>query len=126
CVSMKSCASKHLPVGFVQGDQATDLSLIQVERSRPPEPNCGSLKSNRSSSLPIHLDSLSDEPRTKMKVDALIHSSQKVKSIFKEVEHEAITLLKKELSKFQDVFDPEDAVCSERVMKVEEDLSCTF
>ncbi|KAM9486564.1 NLR family CARD domain-containing protein 3-like isoform 1-T3 [Clarias gariepinus] len=125
CVSMESSWSKQLPDNFGQGDPSTDPSLIQEKRSRPPEPNSRFLKSDRSSSLPTHLhDSLSDVPRTKREIGTSIKSSTNVKSIFKELEHKAITLLKKELDRFQNVLYPEDAVCSERDMKNEEDLSC--
>ncbi|MCJ8732112.1 hypothetical protein PDJAM_G00207180 [Pangasius djambal] len=149
CVSMKSDRSMTCPVKV--RDSSDDLSLIQDKRSDSPEPSCVSMKSDRSMTCPVKLrDSSDDLSCVSMKSAWSMHlpvifrqedsstdlgtkketkTSKNIclntlESIFKELEHKAITLLKNELKKFKKLLSPDYPACSEMDMEDKEDLSC--
>ncbi|KAF5889286.1 NLR family CARD domain-containing protein 3-like, partial [Clarias magur] len=98
-------------------------SLIQGKRSDSPKPSCVSMKSDRSMDPPLFFrdtDCATDlrPQRNKSKI-----TESHLETIFKELEHKVITLLKNELKRFKKLLSPDYPACSEREVEDEEDQS---
>ncbi|XP_053091633.1 NLR family CARD domain-containing protein 3-like [Pangasianodon hypophthalmus] len=110
----------------VSGEQDTkkDESLIhQGKTSDSPEPSCVSMKSEKSiEALIVFRDGDSSTERRPQK-SAVKISSINLESIFKDLEHKVITLLKNELKRFKKLLSPDYPACSEREVEDEEDQS---
>ncbi|KAK2855412.1 hypothetical protein Q7C36_007281 [Tachysurus vachellii] len=104
----------------VSGKQ--DLKKDERKRSDSPEPSCVSMKSDASMHHPIAFrdrDSSTDVRRQKKKSNS---SRNQLNSIFKELEHKVITLIKNELKRFRKLLSPDYPACTEREVEDEEDL----
>ncbi|KAG7313895.1 hypothetical protein KOW79_022391 [Hemibagrus wyckioides] len=80
-------------------DLKKDERMMAGKRSDSPEPSCVSMKSDRSMGLPINFrdrDSSTDVRPQKKKSNI---SRNQLDSIFKELEHKVITLIKNELKR---------------------------
>ncbi|XP_060784319.1 NACHT, LRR and PYD domains-containing protein 12-like isoform X3 [Neoarius graeffei] len=120
CVSMKSDRSLEPPTNFKDKDSSTDLRMMEGKRSDSPEPSCVSMKSDRSLEPPTNFkdrDSSTDLRPEKQKSN----SRNQLDSIFKELEHKVITLIKGELKKFRKLLSPDYPACTEREVEDEED-----
>ncbi|XP_047663604.1 NACHT, LRR and PYD domains-containing protein 3-like [Tachysurus fulvidraco] len=120
CVSMKSDKSMGRPIHFRDGDSPTDVRMMEGKRSDSPEPSCVSMKSDKSMGRPIHFrdgDSSTDVRPQKSNI-----STNQLDSIFKELEHKVITLIKNELKRFRKLLSPDYPACTEREVEDEEDL----
>ncbi|XP_058240265.1 NACHT, LRR and PYD domains-containing protein 12-like isoform X2 [Hemibagrus wyckioides] len=96
--------------------------MMAGKRSDSPEPSCVSMKSDRSMGLPINFrdrDSSTDVRPQKKKSNI---SRNQLDSIFKELEHKVITLIKNELKRFRKLLSPDYPACTEREVEDEEDL----
>ncbi|XP_053497400.1 NACHT, LRR and PYD domains-containing protein 12-like isoform X2 [Ictalurus furcatus] len=122
CVSMKSDRSMHLITNFRDRDRSPGLRMMEGKRSDSPEPSCVSMKSDQSMDDPIHFRdrASSPDPRPQQKKSNL--SRNQLDSIFKELEHKVITLMKKELKRFRKLLSPDYPACTEREVEDEEDL----
>ncbi|KAM9431967.1 NLR family CARD domain-containing protein 3-like, partial [Clarias gariepinus] len=92
--------------------------MMEGKTSDSPEPSCVSMKSDESMFRPTvfeNKDSSTDLRAQKRK--SPIHSN--VESIFEELEHKVITLIKNELKRFKELLSPNYPACTERE---EEDL----
>ncbi|XP_047657984.1 NLR family CARD domain-containing protein 3-like [Tachysurus fulvidraco] len=117
CVSMKSDQSMGNPYNF--RDSSTDVRM-EGKRSDSPEPSCVSMKSDQSMGKPYNVrdrDSSTDVRPQKSNI-----STNQLDSIFKELEHKVITLIKNELKRFRKLLSPDYPACTEREVEDEEDL----
>ncbi|MCI4382208.1 hypothetical protein PGIGA_G00260870, partial [Pangasianodon gigas] len=95
---------------------------MEGKRSDSPEPSCVSMKSDASMEHPILFrdrDSSTDVRQQKKKSNI---SRNQMESIFKELEHKVITLIKNELKRFRKLLSPDYPACTEREVEDEEEL----
>ncbi|XP_036420793.1 NLR family CARD domain-containing protein 3-like [Colossoma macropomum] len=121
CVSMKSDFSRELPIYF--RDSYTKMSLIPTERSESPEPSCVSMKSDFSRELPLYFRGFYTKQSEKQ--DKAFNSEiiNHLDSVFMDVEHKVISLVKTELKRFKKVLCSHYSACSKEEKKDEEDQS---
>ncbi|XP_047666635.1 NACHT, LRR and PYD domains-containing protein 4C-like [Tachysurus fulvidraco] len=103
-------------------DLKKDERMMEGKTSDSPEPSCVSMKSDWSMELPLHFrdrDSSTDVRPQKKKSNS---SRNHLDSIFKELEHKVITLIKNELKRFRKLLSPDYPACTEREVEDEEDL----
>ncbi|MCJ8736359.1 hypothetical protein PDJAM_G00257390 [Pangasius djambal] len=103
-------------------DLKKDERMMEGKRSDSPEPSCVSMKSDASMEYPILFrdrDSSTDVRLQKKKSNI---SRYQLESIFKELEHTVITLIKNELKRFRKLLSPDYPACTERGVEDEEDL----
>ncbi|XP_047675415.1 NLR family CARD domain-containing protein 3-like, partial [Tachysurus fulvidraco] len=103
-----------------QQDLKKDERMMEGKRSDSPEPSCVSMKSDESMEEPIRFrdrDSSTDVRPQKSNI-----STNQLDSIFKELEHKVITLIKNELKRFRKLLSPDYPACTEREVEDEEDL----
>ncbi|XP_060727245.1 NACHT, LRR and PYD domains-containing protein 12-like isoform X2 [Tachysurus vachellii] len=101
-------------------DLKKDERMMEGKRSDSPEPSCVSMKSDASMDRPINFrdrDSSTDVRPQKSNI-----STNQLDSIFKELEHKVITLIKNELKRFRKLLSPDYPACTEREVEDEEDL----
>ncbi|XP_047657768.1 NLR family CARD domain-containing protein 3-like [Tachysurus fulvidraco] len=101
-------------------DLKKDKRMMEGKRSDSPEPSCVSMKSDWSMELPVTFrdrDSSTDVRPQKSNI-----SRNQLDSIFKELEHKVITLIKNKLMTFRKLLSPDYPACTEREVKDEEDL----
>ncbi|XP_051992149.1 NLR family CARD domain-containing protein 3-like isoform X3 [Xyrauchen texanus] len=113
CVSMKSDRSMDAPHKFSSGAPCADVSVIHGES---PEPSCVSMKSDQSMNRPIFFSSGESLIKYRNKQDESESTAGKVPldSIFEELEHKIISLMKKELKSFKRLLISDSPACSER------------
>ncbi|XP_053490427.1 NACHT, LRR and PYD domains-containing protein 3-like [Ictalurus furcatus] len=107
----------------VSGEQdlKKDEKMMEGKRSDSPEPSCVSMKSDDSMRPPVNFrDRASSDVRPQQKKSNL--SRNQLDSIFKELEHKVITLIKNELKRFRKLLSPDYPACTERDVEDEEDL----
>ncbi|XP_060722929.1 NLR family CARD domain-containing protein 3-like [Tachysurus vachellii] len=103
-------------------DSQKDERMMEGKRSDSPDPSCVSMKSDQSMEKKIHFrdgDSSTDVRPQNKKSNTSRHQ---LDSIFKELEHKVITLLKNELKRFRKLLNPDYPACTEREVEDEEDL----
>ncbi|KAK3552523.1 hypothetical protein QTP86_013248 [Hemibagrus guttatus] len=96
--------------------------MMEGKRSDSPEPSCVSMKSDRSMGRPNNFrdrDRATDVRSQKKKSN---NSRNQLDSIFQELEHKLITLIKNELKRFRKLLSPDYPACTEREVEDEEDL----
>ncbi|XP_051992161.1 uncharacterized protein LOC127650638 isoform X1 [Xyrauchen texanus] len=122
CVSMKSDRSMNHPLKFSSGAPCADVSVIHGES---PEPSCVSMKSDRSMSHPLTFSSGESLINYRNKQDASESTAGKVTldSIFVELEHKIISLMKKELKNIKRLLISDSPACSEREKEDDEGQS---
>ncbi|XP_051992117.1 NACHT, LRR and PYD domains-containing protein 12-like [Xyrauchen texanus] len=113
CVSMKSDRSMENPPEFSSGAPCADVSVIHGES---PEPSCVSMKSDGSMDHPIKFSSGESLINYRNKQEGSESTAGKVPldSIFEELEHKIISLMKKELKSFKRLLISDSPACSER------------
>ncbi|XP_053534259.1 uncharacterized protein LOC108264472 isoform X17 [Ictalurus punctatus] len=120
CVSCKSDHSLPLPPNFKGGPSSVESGT--VERSNSPVSSCVSFKSDRSLPLPPNFKGGTSSVKRNQKRKPKIDCRNQMESIFKELEHKVITLLKNELNRFKKLLSADFPACSEE--EEEEDLHC--
>ncbi|MCI4382149.1 hypothetical protein PGIGA_G00260480 [Pangasianodon gigas] len=103
-------------------DLKKDERMMEGKRSDSPEPSCVSMKSDASMKDPLYFrdrDSSTDVRPQKKKSNI---SRNQLESIFKELEHKVITLIKNELKRYRKLLSPDYPACTEREVEDEEDL----
>ncbi|XP_076875831.1 NACHT, LRR and PYD domains-containing protein 3-like isoform X2 [Brachyhypopomus gauderio] len=110
CVSMKSESS---PVP----------SCVLMKSESSPVPSCVSMKSDGSMGVPPAFSSGPVTPDPHAQKKPVNISKDKLESVFKELEHNIISLLKNELKRFKDLLSPDYPACTERQVEDEEDQS---
>ncbi|KAF4070162.1 hypothetical protein AMELA_G00296340 [Ameiurus melas] len=103
----------------VSGEQDTEKG----ERSDSPEPSCVSMKSD--GSMPRLINFRDGDSTTDLRIQKDSDSTHinLLESIFKELEHKVISLVKNELKRFKKLLSPDYPACSEREVEDEEDQS---
>ncbi|KAF4084687.1 hypothetical protein AMELA_G00108800 [Ameiurus melas] len=96
--------------------------MMEGKRSDSPEPNCVSMKSERSMDHPIFFRDGASSPDERPQKKKSNISRNQLASIFKELEHKVITLIKNELKRFRKLLSPDYPACTEREVEDEEDL----
>ncbi|XP_051991768.1 NLR family CARD domain-containing protein 3-like [Xyrauchen texanus] len=113
CVSMKSDQSMNHPLKFSSGAPCADVSVIHGES---PEPSCVSMKSDQSMSQPDNFSSGESliNYRNKQEGSESTAGNVPLDTIFEELEHKIISLMKKELKSFKRLLISDIPACSER------------
>ncbi|XP_053505864.1 NLR family CARD domain-containing protein 3-like isoform X4 [Ictalurus furcatus] len=108
----------------VSGEQdlKRDERMMEGKRSDSPEPSCVSMKSDRSMEHPFHFRDGASSPDVRPQQKKSNLSRNQLDSIFKELEHKVITLIKNELKRFRKLLSPDYPACTEREVQDEEDL----
>ncbi|XP_053541258.1 NACHT, LRR and PYD domains-containing protein 12 isoform X3 [Ictalurus punctatus] len=122
CVSMKSDESMGEPLHFRDRDSSPDPRMMEGKRSDSPEPSGVSMKSDGSMGEPLHFRDRDSSPDLRPQQKKSNLSRNQLDSIFKELEHKVITLMKKELKRFRKLLSPDYPACTEREVEDEEDL----
>ncbi|KAF4071241.1 hypothetical protein AMELA_G00283620, partial [Ameiurus melas] len=94
--------------------------MMKRQRSDSPEPSCVSLKSDKSIDCPVNFRD--GESSTDVRPQKKKSKRNELDSIFKELEHKVITLIKNELKRFKKLLSPDYPACTERQREDEEDL----
>ncbi|XP_060725425.1 NACHT, LRR and PYD domains-containing protein 3-like isoform X3 [Tachysurus vachellii] len=101
-------------------DLKKDERMMEGKRSDSPEPSCLSMKSDQSKG---NLTDFRDRnSSTDVRPQKSNISTNQLDSIFKELEHKVITLIKNELKRFRKLLSPDYPACTEREVEDEEDL----
>ncbi|XP_053476034.1 NLR family CARD domain-containing protein 3-like isoform X3 [Ictalurus furcatus] len=108
----------------VSGEQDLnkDERMMEGKRSDSPEPSCVSMKSDKSMDLPFTFRDGASSPDVRPQQKKSNLSRNQLDSIFKELEHKVITLIKNELKRFRKLLSPDYPACTEREVEDEEDL----
>ncbi|KAK3542029.1 hypothetical protein QTP86_010853 [Hemibagrus guttatus] len=93
-------------------DLKKDERMMVGKRSDSPEPSCVSMKSDQSMDRPINFRDSSTDVRPQKKKTNI--SKNQLDSIFKELEHKIITLIKNELKRFRKLLSPDYPACTQR------------
>ncbi|XP_053092962.1 NACHT, LRR and PYD domains-containing protein 4C isoform X2 [Pangasianodon hypophthalmus] len=101
-------------------DLKKDERMMEGKRSDSPEPSCVSMKSEESMGEPLYFRDSPTDVRPQKKKSNI--SRNQLESIFKELEHKVITLIKNELKRFRKLLSPDYPACPEREVEDEEDL----
>ncbi|XP_053495520.1 NACHT, LRR and PYD domains-containing protein 3-like [Ictalurus furcatus] len=96
--------------------------MMEGKRSDSPEPSCVSMKSDWSMGVPHNFRDGASSPDVRPQKKKSNISRNQLDSIFKELEHKVITLIKNELKRFRKLLSPDYPACTEREVKDEEDL----
>ncbi|XP_076850026.1 uncharacterized protein LOC143498988 isoform X2 [Brachyhypopomus gauderio] len=123
CVSMKSESSPLSSCVSMKSESSPLPSCVSMKSESSPVPSCVSIKSDQSMgdtpnfcSRPVTSDLHAQKKPVKI-------SKDKLESVFKELEHKIISLLKNELKRFKNLFSPDYPACTERQVEDEEDQS---
>ncbi|XP_053475749.1 NACHT, LRR and PYD domains-containing protein 4E-like isoform X2 [Ictalurus furcatus] len=103
-------------------DLKRDERMMKGKRSDSPEPSCVSMKSDWSMDIPNHFRDGASSPDVRPQQKKSNLSRNQLDSIFKELEHKVITLIKNELERFRKLLSPDYPACTEREVQDEEDL----
>ncbi|XP_036419782.1 NLR family CARD domain-containing protein 3-like isoform X4 [Colossoma macropomum] len=123
CVSMKSDASMDIPTAFKQGESPPELSLVHSKRPDSPEPSCVSMKSDQSMGRGIYFKQGESSPELRAQKERAKITMTRLESVFQELEHKVISLVKNQLKRFKKVLSPDFPACSEREVEDEVDQS---
>ncbi|KAF4085355.1 hypothetical protein AMELA_G00117180, partial [Ameiurus melas] len=94
--------------------------MMEGKRSDSTEPSCVSMKSDTSMNIITNFrDGVSSPDVRPQKKKS---NRNQLDSIFKELEHKVITLIKNELKRFRKLLSPDYPACTEREVEDEEDL----
>uniref|UniRef100_A0AAR2K5K3 NACHT domain-containing protein n=1 Tax=Pygocentrus nattereri TaxID=42514 RepID=A0AAR2K5K3_PYGNA len=121
CVSMKSDDSMGKGIYFKQGESSPELSHFQSERPDSPEPSCVSMKSDQSMGRGIYFKQGESSPELSAQKERAKITMTHLESIFQELEHKVISLVKNQLKRFKKVLSPDFPACSEREVEGEVD-----
>ncbi|XP_076875374.1 NACHT, LRR and PYD domains-containing protein 3-like isoform X2 [Brachyhypopomus gauderio] len=128
-VSMKSDWSMNNPPAFSSGPVTSDP---QGQRAASPVSSCVCVKRNNSMMEPHNSSYVSMKTDWSMNnppafssgpVTSDPHACHKLESVFKELEHKIISLVKNELKRFKNLLSPDYPACTERQVEDEEDQS---
>ncbi|XP_053534440.1 NLR family CARD domain-containing protein 3 [Ictalurus punctatus] len=103
-------------------DLKRDERMMEGKRSDSPEPSCVSMKSDWSMERPYHFRDRASSPDVRPQQKKSNLSRNQLDSIFKELEHKVLTLIKNELKRFRKLLSPDYPACTEREVEDEEDL----
>ncbi|XP_053359552.1 NACHT, LRR and PYD domains-containing protein 3-like isoform X2 [Clarias gariepinus] len=96
--------------------------MMEGKRSDSAEPSCVSMKSDASMDPPLKFRDRDSSPDVRQRKKKTNIRRNQLNSIFKELEHKVITLIKNELNRFRELLSPDYPACTEREVEDEEDL----
>ncbi|KAF5896606.1 NACHT, LRR and PYD domains-containing protein 12-like, partial [Clarias magur] len=96
--------------------------MMEGKRSDSPEPSCVSMKSDASLDIPLKFRDRGSSTDVRPEKRKSNISRNQLESIFKELEHKVISVIKNELKRFSKLLSPDYPGCTEREVKDEEDL----
>ncbi|XP_051515721.1 NACHT, LRR and PYD domains-containing protein 12-like isoform X2 [Myxocyprinus asiaticus] len=110
CVSLKTDQSMEIPLNF-----KGSFSSVQ-ESSGSPQHSCVSVKSDQLVGQPIDFKDghFSSKQSNDKQTESKSSNREQLETVFKELEHRIISLMKKELKKFKRLLSPDSPACSER------------
>ncbi|XP_036418220.1 NLR family CARD domain-containing protein 3-like [Colossoma macropomum] len=123
CVSMKSDQSMDKDGQFRKYTSSIKIRLIQRKRPDSPEPSCVSMKSEWSMDCPIKFREEDSSTELRVQKENLDIARRNMETIFKELEHKVISLVKTQLKWFVKLLSLDYPACSEREVEDEEDQS---
>ncbi|XP_053540394.1 NLR family CARD domain-containing protein 3 isoform X4 [Ictalurus punctatus] len=103
-------------------DLKRDERMMEGKRSDSPEPSCVSMKSDASMGRPFTFRDGASSPDVRPQQKKSNLNRNQLDSIFKELEHKVISLIKNELKRFRKLLSPDYPACTEREVQDEEDL----
>ncbi|XP_053475849.1 NLR family CARD domain-containing protein 3-like isoform X2 [Ictalurus furcatus] len=103
-------------------DLKKDERMMEGKRSDSPEPSCVSMKSDASMEHPLHFRDGASSPDVRPQQKKSNLSRNQLDSIFQELEHKVISLIKNELKRLRQLLSPDYPACTEREVQDEEDL----
>ncbi|XP_076875737.1 NACHT, LRR and PYD domains-containing protein 3-like isoform X2 [Brachyhypopomus gauderio] len=99
------------------------FSRVFMKSESSPVPSCVSMKSDRSMNKPPVFNSGPVTPDPHAQKKPVNISKDKLESVFKELEHKIISLVKNDLKRFKNLLSPDYPACTERQVKDGEDQS---
>ncbi|KAF4087726.1 hypothetical protein AMELA_G00073830 [Ameiurus melas] len=123
CVLVSPFETMEIPISFIDTDCATELGSVKSKRSDSPEASCVSVKSE---TMEIPISFTDTDCATELgpqKNKSEFTEKSHLESIFKELEHKVISLVKNELKRLTKLMSPDYPACSEREVEDEEDQS---
>ncbi|XP_036419184.1 NACHT, LRR and PYD domains-containing protein 12-like isoform X2 [Colossoma macropomum] len=123
CVSMKSDQSMGRDIEFRGDNRSTKFRLNQGKRSDSSAPSCVSIKSDQSEDRFIEFRDGHRSTEFRGKKETPEVTRKRMESIFKELEHKVISLVKKQLKRFVKLLNLDYPACSEREVEDEEGQS---
>ncbi|XP_076851920.1 NACHT, LRR and PYD domains-containing protein 3-like isoform X2 [Brachyhypopomus gauderio] len=98
-------------------------SRVFMKSESSPLPSCVSMKSDWSMPCPPYFSSGPVTPDPHAQKKPVNISKDKLESVFKELEHKIISLVKNELKRFKNLLSPDYPACTEKQVEDEEDQS---
>ncbi|XP_056599914.1 uncharacterized protein LOC130418013 isoform X2 [Triplophysa dalaica] len=92
-----------------------------LTRGESPKPSCVSMKSDRSMDIPLNFSSGDCDDTDVSNTTNGSFKGKHMDSVFQEVEHKLVSLMKKELKIFKSLLSPDYPSCSEREEEDDED-----
>ncbi|XP_076849575.1 NACHT, LRR and PYD domains-containing protein 3-like [Brachyhypopomus gauderio] len=125
CVSMKSESSPLPSCVLMKSESSPVPSCVSMKSESSPVPSCVSMKSDRSMDEPPFFSSgpVTPDPHAQKKPVKISKDKLESLSLFKELEHKIISLVKNELKRFKNLLSPDYPACTERQVEDEEDQS---
>ncbi|KAG7335440.1 hypothetical protein KOW79_000133 [Hemibagrus wyckioides] len=96
--------------------------MMEDKSSDSPELSCVSMKSDRSIRNPLNFRDRDTSTDLRPQEKKSNISRNQMDSIFKELEHKVITLIKNEMKRFRKLLSPDYPACTEREVEDDEDL----
>ncbi|XP_076875781.1 NACHT, LRR and PYD domains-containing protein 3-like isoform X3 [Brachyhypopomus gauderio] len=123
CVLMKSESSPVPSCVSMKSESSPVPSCVLMKSESSPVPSCVSMKSDWSMHQPLAFSSGPVTPDPHAQKKPVNISKDKLESVFKELEHKIISLVKNELKRFKNLLSPDYPACTERQVEDEEDQS---
>ncbi|XP_076849577.1 NACHT, LRR and PYD domains-containing protein 3-like [Brachyhypopomus gauderio] len=123
CVLMKSESSPVPSCVLMKSESSPVPSCVLMKSESSPVPSCVSMKSDWSMIEPPAFSSGPVTPDPHAKKKPVNICKDKLESVFKELEHKIISLVKNELKRFKNLLSPDYPACTERQVEDEEDQS---
>ncbi|XP_076851967.1 NACHT, LRR and PYD domains-containing protein 3-like [Brachyhypopomus gauderio] len=123
CVSMKSESSPVPSCVSMKSESSPVPSCVSMKSESSPVPSCVSMKSYWSMIDPPYFSRRPVTPDPHVQKKPVKISKDKLESVFKELEHKIISLVKNELKRFKNLLSPDYPACTERQVEDEEDHS---
>ncbi|XP_076851503.1 NACHT, LRR and PYD domains-containing protein 3-like isoform X1 [Brachyhypopomus gauderio] len=123
--SKKSHWSRKKPPALSNGlvTSVVRSQKTEPQRETPPIPSCVSMKSDWSMDYPPGFSSGPVTSNPHVQKNPVKISKDQLESVFKELEHKIISLVKNELKRFKKLLSPDYPACTEKQVEDEEDQS---
>ncbi|XP_076848279.1 NACHT, LRR and PYD domains-containing protein 3-like isoform X1 [Brachyhypopomus gauderio] len=120
---VKRAASPVPSCVLMKSESSPVPSCVSMKSESSPVPSCVSMKSDGSMDEPPAFSSGPVTPDPHVQKKPVKISKDKLESVFKELEHKIISLVKNELKRFKNLLSPDYPACTERQVEDKEDQS---